>query len=662
MENKFLKFVNDFKTKHSGRLLNYFALIVFGIVLILVNTKCVESLSTDPTVTGGTTTVTGDVNVELVYPANGDSIVMGKNIIQYNVSDVVGGSGFYAFSVYLAINSGQPIEFQNFPVIDDGVNPEIYIHTDSIESKFDLVPGSFPSRVRYWVTAYSNTNNIEPQASEIQDSVYVNRRPEKPESLVLIRNSSTSFTLFWEDVSSNETRFELWRKDGANGGFIKLNHDIPANNISVFDFVESYFITYYYRIKAVNQYGESAFSNEVNSSALQGGNQPTNLRAEALGASKIRLTWVDNSVDELGFKIERKNPVTGEYEQISGMTSNVEEYIDINLTPGTSYTYRVASFTSKAQSAWSNEATATTYTEDVSPPIALIATFVPEDNHVLVKWTDPTISEKGGVLERKDGLTGNFLEIALFDVNTTRVIDEDIQPNTLYTYRAKYITDASFYTDYSNEDTVFVPVAAPKTPTNLTIRQFTDFAGNILYGLIWEDNADDESGYEIERSDNGAIYTYYAEVGENGFAFNDNPTVPPVYWYRVRAFRILEDQGRVYSKYSNVVNTDGGGSRLPAPLISGSQPLVGVAEAKINWSYSHPDALGFIVERKLITETEFIQIAIKGINEINPVSQEYEIYDASVQFGATYVYRIRAYSSNEESANSNTVSIYIQNF
>ena len=660
MKSNSTKFNGDLKFYSSTSWHKYLAVIISGLLLIILNTRCVESVANSPT-TGGTTTVTGNISVTIDYPVNGDSIAMGKNIVQYRTSDVTGGSGFSAFSLFLAINSGQPIEFQNFPVVDDDVNPEIYIHTDSVESKFDLVDGSFPSRIRFWITAYSNTTGVDAQASDIQDSVYVNRRPEAPENLVLIRNSSTSFTLFWDDVSSNETSFELWRKDGANGGFIKLDHEIPANNISVFDFVDSYFITYYYRIKAINQYGESVFSNEVNSSALQGGDQPTNLRAEALGASKVRLTWVDNSVDELGFKIERTNPVSGQFVQIAGMTSNEEEYIDINLTPGTSYTYRVASFTSQAQSAWSNEATVTTYTVDVSPPIDLIATYDSEENYVLVKWTDPTVSEKGGVLERKTGLTGNFLEVALFDVNTTRIIDEDIESNTLYTYRAKYITEDGFYTDYSNEDTVNVPVAAPKAPTNLTIREFTDFSGSVLYGLLWEDNADDESGYEIERSDNGVTYNYYDEIGENGFAYNDDPTVPPVHWYRIRAFRNLEEGGRVYSSYSNVVNTDGAGSMLPSPLIEGSQPLVGVAEVKVSWAYSHPDALGFIVERKLITETEYIQIQVVGINEINPVSEEYEVYDSSVQFGATYVYRVRAYSSTEESANSNTVSVYVQN-
>ncbi|MBN1299706.1 MAG: fibronectin type III domain-containing protein [Melioribacteraceae bacterium] len=637
---------------------SYLRILLLPLLLFLF-VRCVESVSSEPQT--GSVTVSGTPSVSILYPALGDSIKMGKNVIQYQASDVIGGTGLYAVSVFLGITGRDPIEFQNFPVTEDGENPEVYIHTDSIESKFDLVPGSFPSRVKYWLTIYSGTRNVAPKASKIQDSVYVDRRPEAPQDVVLIRNSSTSFTIFWTDVASNETEYELWRKDGENGGYIKLNHDIPADNISVFDFVNSSFITYYYRVRARNQYGVSSFSNEVSSALVAGGNQPTNLRAEALGASKVKLTWVDNSADELGFKIERTNPLTGVYEQITGVTSNTQEFIDGNLTPGTTYKYRVASFTSKAQSAWSNEATVTTYTMDVAPPFDLQANFIREENYVLITWVDPTTEEKGAFIERKTGLTGDFLEIGQVDVDNTQFIDESVTPNTLYSYRARYVTSIGFRTEYSNTDTVFVPIAGPKSPSDLTIQKFTDLSGNVLYGLRWSDNADDEDGYEIERSDNGTIYTYYDEVGQNGFAYNDNPVTPPVYWYRVRGFRLV-DGIRIYSKYSNVVNTDGSGSNLPKPNISLTQTYSGggyIQQTKVSWTYSHADALGFIVERKLSTESVFQEMEVIGVNEYVSLNN-YVYEDNTVIYGATYVYRLKAYSSTEVSAYSDEKIIFIR--
>ncbi len=64
---------------------------------------------------------------------------------------------------------------------------------------------------------------------------------------------------------------------------------------------------------------------------------PSGLTATAISATQINLSWTDNSNNETGFKIERKEGVSGIYSQIAIVGTNVATYPDKGLTPGTTY-------------------------------------------------------------------------------------------------------------------------------------------------------------------------------------------------------------------------------------------------------------------------------------------------------------------------------------
>ena len=76
----------------------------------------------------------------------------------------------------------------------------------------------------------------------------------------------------------------------------------------------------------------------------------------ATTATSISLRWTDNSTDETGFEIERAIG-TGGFESIATVAANDLNYIDGDLLPGTSYTYRVRAFNGTGSSAYSNEVT-----------------------------------------------------------------------------------------------------------------------------------------------------------------------------------------------------------------------------------------------------------------------------------------------------------------
>jgi hypothetical protein len=98
---------------------------------------------------------------------------------------------------------------------------------------------------------------------------------------------------------------------------------------------------------------------------------PSNLTATVASTTQINLSWQDNSSDETGFKLERKTGASGTYAQISTTSTNIAIYSDTSLSPGTTYYYRVRSYNANGDSAYSNEASATTQSTQPSSNLAL---------------------------------------------------------------------------------------------------------------------------------------------------------------------------------------------------------------------------------------------------------------------------------------------------
>jgi hypothetical protein len=82
---------------------------------------------------------------------------------------------------------------------------------------------------------------------------------------------------------------------------------------------------------------------------------PTNLAVSKLQGGGWELTWTDNSDDEDGFQIERKEEPF-DFQVIESVSGNVITYQDIDIEIWEIYTYRVRAFNEFGNSAYTNEA------------------------------------------------------------------------------------------------------------------------------------------------------------------------------------------------------------------------------------------------------------------------------------------------------------------
>ncbi len=179
---------------------------------------------------------------------------------------------------------------------------------------------------------------------------------------------------------------------------------------------------------------------------------PTNLSGSTDTSFKTTLTWVDNSTNEDGFKIERK--IQNESYSLIGTTlKDVTKFVDTGLSENTTYFYRVYSYNSKGKSlTYSNEASVKTI---VLPRPNIVISYTSFTNNKAVIESNIWDVSKNVVLDKgivwsstfNPTITDNKISYGA-GYNLFRAVLNNLSKNTVYNVRA-YAT-YSFGTFYSN--------------------------------------------------------------------------------------------------------------------------------------------------------------------------------------------------------------------
>jgi len=374
--------------------------------------------------------------------------------------------------------------------------------------------------------------------------------PIAPSSLAAIAVSTSQINLTWTDNSTNESGFRIERSPD-NGSWSEI--------ATVGSGVSSYqntglaaSTTYYYRVRAYNGAGNSAYTSSVNATtqapAATIPAAPSNPAATAVSSSQINFTWTDNSNNETGFRIER-SPNNSTWAEITTVGSNVTSYQNTGLSAATTYYYRVRAYNGTGNSAYTSSVNATTQTAPPAAPSNLSATPA-STTQINLTWTDNSGNEQGFYLERAPGGTTDFSQIVSLSANTTSYSNTGLTASTSYNYRIRSY-NAGGTSAYSNTATATtntaatVPtISAPATSTGtFTVSMAYPFSGTL---------GSTQDGYYLEESTSPTSgFTLIASVtNTRSTTWTKSLTKPTgTYYYRVRVYNM-----NAYSPYSNVIS------------------------------------------------------------------------------------------------------------
>jgi len=187
---------------------------------------------------------------------------------------------------------------------------------------------------------------------------------------------------------------------------------------------------YYFRVRAFNINGSSAWSNEISLTTLI--KAPSNLIATASGSDSIYLYWQDNSSNESGFEIwQQENGGNWQLKCTVGANVNLTEII--GLTPGMDYCYKIRAYKAADQSGWSNTSCATTHSGVPAAPSNLqVAGYCWE---VELAWTDNSNNESGFNIYRQ--AASAYFWIAAVGPNATTFWDTDLPCGQRWCYKVR---------------------------------------------------------------------------------------------------------------------------------------------------------------------------------------------------------------------------------
>lgn len=175
---------------------------------------------------------------------------------------------------------------------------------------------------------------------------------------------------------------------------------------------------------------------------------PSGLVATPILGSRVDLTWLDNAVDETGFVVERCTGTPalcagspGGFAVVGSVGVDATAFSDLGLSPGVTYTFRVAAQNGAGSSAYSNLAGATTPTVPAAPTglKAVIQTGMVGGvlkARVRLGWLDKSTNETSFVVQRCTGAAcTTFAPVAYPAANTTMYLDTATALATTYRYR-----------------------------------------------------------------------------------------------------------------------------------------------------------------------------------------------------------------------------------
>ncbi len=294
---------------------------------------------------------------------------------------------------------------------------------------------------------------------------------------------------------------------------------------------------------------------------------PSSLVVADLGnGSDTQLTWVDNSGNETGFRIDRQQLVSGTWQQTVtySLGANVTAFTN-SPGPGT-FHYHICAVNAAGRSqytGWVSVVVAgSTPPPPPPPPSPPNAPSSPTASDLgncraMFAWADNSDNETVFELERTPPFPLGTVRVG---ANVTGYVDQCGPGSFSYHVRAVNAAGASAFTGWAPVTVAEIPPAAPSS-----LRTF-DMGNGRDARLSWSDNSNNETEFRVERQTSTGVNTWgpsaFLAVGADSTGLLDAPGLG-THQYRVAATNDAGDSA--WTAWASVTITTGAGWTVFTP-------------------------------------------------------------------------------------------------
>jgi len=268
------------------------------------------------------------------------------------------------------------------------------------------------------------------------------------------------------------------------------------------------------------------------------------------------------------------------------------------------------------------------FTFTIDPPTSLAASVDDGSTTIDLTWTDNSSDEEGYDVEVSDTGSGGWSLVESIAANSTSYSHALGTNSTQKYYRVK-ATHAT-YGD-STFSSVVNATTASAAPSATAVAHSN---GSTVLTVTWTDNSSDETGFSVERSDDGS--SGWAEVGNVGAGIttyaDDVATNGVRRYYRVKAQRSGDSVDSNYSATANNITAPAAPTPLTVDTSQGSQQL------RVSWTDNSSTETTFSIERRKAGEAAFVEI-------VTDTASPYD--DTGLDEDTLYFYRVRAYNATD---------------
>lgn len=458
--------------------------------------------------------------------------------------------------------------------------------------------------------------------------------PSAPGNLQFTGITATSITISWDEVEG-ATSYTLLRDTAYNGTFATEVYS-GANTAAVDDGLSPE-TTYYYKVRASNEVGNSPFSAVADATTLADAvvaptSPPSYLTSSSVTHSGATLSWglVSGATK---YQLVRDVSSGGSFATIVyDGTSNTTT--DTGLSANTTYYYKVRAGNSAGWGPYTSFVSLQTELAPVAPSTpANLSVDNQSESFIALSW-DAVSGADSYQLYRSLSSPVSTSDTVVYDGTGTSVVDTDggsgLSSGTTYYYaiRATNAAGSSAVSTTIAGNTSATATSAPSAPSTISV---SDFGGDFIT-VTWATSSG-ASEYSLYRSTTAGVTTGDTPVytGVETEFTDTGLSTGTTYYYAVKASNSAGDSG-LSAEASET-------PAAPAAAAPTNVTISGVTDTEVTISW---DAVSDAVEYRLERDTSS---AFSAPTIVYDGGTNTSVTDTAVSADTDYYYRVAARNS-----------------